>query len=110
MSAPLDMARLGEVAQALIESGGGLRCVPQVEMDGGLLRLTVCVSAGQQESGGEALAVLELYHRLRQVVDVAQLRGLEVRYGIPADRLAGLLAVPPAGQAAAPPQEAAGGL
>lgn len=62
-----------EIAEVLA-AHGQLLCAARVDMDDGHAVLTL-------EAGGD-LSVLELFHALRYVVDMGQMRALCGRYGI----------------------------
>lgn len=79
-----------EVLGAMAEHGD-LRCTPEVEMNDGKLSVTLTVRAGDQIRSEDAVSVVELFHRLREVHDLAQVRGLAARYGVPPERLEAVL-------------------
>ena len=71
-------AVLAEVAEVLA-AFGLQRCVPLAELEDGVLTVTLrCVGTGVEEG----LGLLELYHELRYVTDMAQLRALADRFDI----------------------------
>ena len=76
---PQATALLAEVAEALAEHGR-LRCLPTVDIADGVVTLALVVPV-------QDLGDLELYERLRRVQDIAQVRLLAARYGIPPERL-----------------------
>lgn len=89
------VAVLAEVV-AVLARYPGLRCAPVVDIEDGVVALTVSVDT----QGADGLRVLALHDELKYVADVAQVRAICSSYDVKPEQLEALL---PAMQDDAPP-------
>lgn len=76
----MSFALIGEIADALALHRN-LRCTPRVEMDDGVVEVTIRVAPNDQE-GSRHLATINLYNDLAIACDVATMRAITRRYDI----------------------------